>query len=300
MFKPKYTISHKLLGNIKKVNTLVIELNSQKIPQSVLIKFEKTAQVISVFASTSIEGNPLPLTEVKKILKSRPENIRQSEKEVLNYNVALKEIDRRLEEKSFSLNLNLILSIHKKVVQGLMPDSQTGRWRQSSVFVNNPKTKKVIYLPPDFKDVQMLMKNLIEFIDFNKAKIDPLILAGIFHKQFVIIHPFMDGNGRSARLVTKALLKDLGLDLFNLFSFENYYNKNVTSYFKEVGAFGNYYDITTLIDFTDWLEYFTDGIIDELLRVKKQILSSVSSPETELKSFHKKILGFIRKKRLYY
>jgi Fic family protein len=126
--------------------------------------------------------------------------------------------------------------------------------------------------------------------------VDPLILAGIFHKQMVIIHPFMDGNGRTTRLVTKALLAAMELNTFNLFSFENYYNRNVTKYFQTVGEFGNYYELIDKIDFTKWLEYFTEGIIDELLRVQK-LLSGISlNPTNQLQSWHLKILEFIREK----
>ena len=112
----------------------------------------------------------------------------------------------------------------------------------------------------------------------------------------VIIHPFMDGNGRTTRLATKILLAEMGLNTFNLFSFENYYNKNVSRYFQSVGEFGNYYELANKIDFTPWLEYFTEGIIDELLRVQKILPEIGISPETELQSYHLKILELIRKK----
>ena len=120
-----------------------------------------------------------------------------------------------------------------------------------------------------------------------------LILAALFYKQFVIIHPFTDGNGRTARLATKVLLAQMGLNTFNLFSFENYYNSNVSKYFREVGVTGNYYDTKDNIIFTQWLEYFTDGIIDELLRVEKDWAMEERSPATTLKDYHKIILGHI-------
>lgn len=106
----------------------------------------------------------------------------------------------------------------------------------------------------------------------------------------------MDGNGRTTRLLTKAILADMGLDTFNLFSFENYYNRNVTGYFGNVGILGNYYDLAESNNFTNWLEYFTDGIIDELLRVKKISAELSMSPQTELQDYHKNILEFIEKK----
>lgn len=86
----------------------------------------------------------------------------------------------------------------------------------------------------------------------------------------------------------------MGLNTFNLFSFENYYNKNVTKYFQTIGEYGNHYELVGKIDFTPWLEYFTEGIIDELLRVQKLLSEVGISPETKLESYHLKIIEFIK------
>jgi len=296
MFNPKYTITHALLENIKRIYSLVQSLNQRQFPDVVLVELQKNAEAVSTYASTSIEGNPLPLTDVKAILKNKPENIRDSEREVLNYNEILKEINQKLVKGPIPITLNLILQIQKKVINKLLPPYQSGKLRADPVFVNDPRARKTIYWPPDAKDVPDLVNDLIRFVEANKSKIDPLILAGIFHKQMVIIHPFMDGNGRTTRLLTKILLADMGLNIFNLFSFENYYNKNVTKYFELVGARGNYYDIASQIDFTPWLEYSTEGIIDELLRVEKILPQATISPQTELKPYHHKMLEFITQK----
>lgn len=295
-FSPIYTITDRLLANINRINVLINELNNRRFPHIILAEFEKTAQAVSAYASTSIEGNPLPLTEVKKILKSKPEYIRDSEKEVLNYNQALGYLNKQFEKGKVKLSVELILEIQKQVTAGLLPPFESGKLREKPVVVNDPRTEKVVYLPPDSKDVITLMEGLIEYINSSAGKIDPLILAGIFHKQMVIIHPFMDGNGRATRLAAKVLLAAMGLNTFNLFSFENYYNKNVTLYFQTVGEFGNYYDLAGKIDFTLWLEYFTDGIIDELLRVQKQLGEVGITPETKLQPYHLKILEFIRER----
>lgn len=293
MFKPKFTITNSLLFKIKQINSLILELNRQTISKVIFYELEKTAREISAFASTSIEGNPLPLTDVKQILKFQPQNLQKSQQEVVNYNQALLALNKRI-KKSSAFNLNLLLSIHKQVVNKLMAKGRLGKLRTEPVFVNNPKRGQTVYWPPDAKDVSQLMDDLINFVNNNKEKIDPLIIAGLFHKQFVIIHPFMDGNGRTVRLATKVLLKNLGLDTFNLFSFENYYNRNVTNYFDEVGVLGNYYEIVDSIDFTPWLEYFSDGIIDELLRVKKLLSEAPIGPKTEIKPYHQKILEYLK------
>ncbi len=294
-FTPKYTITEPLLANIKRITSLVAELNNRRFPNVILLELERTAREVSSFASTSIEGNPLPLTEVKKILKSRPTTIRDSEKEVLNYNNALQDLNSKLKENKAKLSLSFIQNIQKQVIDGFLPKFEIGL-RQKPVVVNDPRTGKVVYLPPDVKDILPMIEDLIEFIRSNKNSIDPLILAGIFHKQMVIIHPFMDGNGRTTRLVTKVLLAEMGLNTFNLFSFENYYNQNVTKYFQTVGEFGNYYDLIEKINFTHWLEYFTEGIIDELLRVQKLFPKIPINQEAKLEDYHLIILDYIRKK----
>ena len=296
MFIPKYTVTNRLLGNIKRIAEIVTELNSRSFSKVVLMEMQRRAREISAFSSTSIEGNPLPLTDVKKILKSKPEHIRDSEKEVLNYNKALIELDELIKKGDISFNLDLLRQIQKTITAGLIEKHRWGKIRQEPVFVNDPKTRQTSYLPPDHEEVISLLKELFDFLKKNSKEIDPLILAGIFHKQFVIIHPFIDGNGRTARLATKVLLAKMGLDTFNLFSFENYYNQNVTKYFKKVGVLGNYYDLKSKIDFSSWLEYFTDGIIDELLRVKKDLEKEIITPDTVLKEHHQIIINYIKEK----
>lgn len=296
MFQPQYTITDKLLANIKRINYLVSELNFKRFPNVVFLELERNAREVSTYASVSIEGNPLPLTEVKKILKIKPAHIRDSEKEVLNYNQALQDLNSKLAEGAIKLSLDLILKIQKQITAGLLPSFESGKLRQKAVVVNDPRTRQTVYLPPNALDVASLLDDLVKFIGENINVIDPLIIAGIFHKQLVVIHPFMDGNGRTTRLATKVLLAAMGLDTFNLFSFENYYNKNVTRYFQTVGEFGNYYEIVGSIDFTNWLEYFTEGIIDELLRVGKLLPETTVSPSGEMQPYHLKMLEYIGKK----
>lgn len=292
-FEPKYTITTKLLQNIKKIAVLIDGLNSRSLSKIVFAKLEKASREISTYASTSIEGNPLPLTEVKKILKNTPENLRDTEREIVNYNNAMQKANDYIPTKK-APSLKLILDIHKTVEDGLLDNFRLGKLRKEPVFVNDPKSRKPIYLPPDHQDVPKLMEDLIDYIEDNFNELDPLILAGLFHKQFVIIHPFIDGNGETARLITKIILALLGINTFKLFSFENYYNNDVTKYFKKVGSSGNYYELKNKLDYTEWLEYFTDGIIDELMRINKELSKAVATPKNELQEYHKKILTYIK------
>lgn len=88
-----------------------------------------------------------------------------------------------------------------------------------------------------------------------------------------------------------AILGNAGLNLFEIFSFEDYYNRNITRYFKMGGLQGDYYDLKDNIDFSAWLEYFAEGILNELRRVIK-ILPEQSQAKPRLESHHQQILDY--------
>lgn len=291
---PKYIISNKLLVTIREIGESLGELKSFHLTDQDLAKLEIEARELSSYASTSIEGNPLPLTDVKRLLKSKKEYVRDTEREVLNYNKALQSLYADVHSGKFKLNIKMLEAIQGQVVHGLMDNpAHCGALRQAPVIIRNPrKIDEIVFIPPDSKDVSELTVSLFKFIEGNIGKIDPIILAGIFHRQCVIIHPFIDGNGRTTRLLTTAILGKAGLNLFEIFSFENYYNRNVTRYFKAVGLEGDYYDLKGDIDFSDWLEYFAEGILDELRRVRKA-LPEQSTPKPRLEGHHRQILDYI-------
>jgi len=294
-WQPKYTITNKLLFTIREIGEAIGELKSFDLTTSALAELGIDARELSTYASTSIEGNPLPLTDVKRILKNRKPHIRDTEREVLNYNKALKQLYADVRSKIFKLGIPTFESVQEQVVDGLMENpAECGQIRQAPVLIRNPrKIDEIVFIPPDVKDVQPLLIELISFISENSEKIDPIILAGLFHRQCVIIHPFMDGNGRTTRLLATAILGSTGLDLFEIFSFENYYNQNITRYFRAVGLFGDYYELVESIDFTEWLEYFADGILDELSRVRKTLpVFQIIKPRLE--PHHKQVLDYIR------
>lgn len=290
MFQPSYRISPQLLDSIKQITVLVHDLNKQRVSDVVYAELLSEAVVTSTYASTSIEGNPLALTEVQRVLKTQPIHVRQSEQEVINYNRTLQGLN---DESDAPFTIEQILAIHRGVTTDLLPAEHSGHWRLEPVVIHDPRSGNVLYLPPDHQDVPTLMAELVHFVQDQLDQLDPLILAGLFHKQFVIIHPFTDGNGRTTRLATKQLLAGLGLNFFHLLSFENYYNHNVTRYFQQVGVYGNYYELVADLDFTAWLEYFAEGILDELHRLEKQLAFRRRRPDQALKAHHKIILDLI-------
>ena len=119
MLKPKYNLNSNLLNNIVKIKNLISELNDQKFPELVLARFEKDSYAISAHASTSIEGNPIPLTDVRKILKNTPAHIRNTEKEILNYNKALEYLNT-LVSKPKPITNSFICKTQSMAVDGLI------------------------------------------------------------------------------------------------------------------------------------------------------------------------------------
>lgn len=296
-WNPQYTISNKLLLTIREIGESIGEIKALRFTDAVLEKLELSARELSSYASTSIEGNPLLLTDVKRLLKTRKESIRDTEREVLNYNSALQALFKSVRQNHFILNVKTLEQFQGQVVEGLMNNpSHCGALRKDPVIIRNPrKIDEIVFIPPDAKDVRQLTKSLMDFVSDNIGEIDPVILAGIFHRQNVIIHPFIDGNGRTTRLLTTAVLGMAGLDLFEIFSFENYYNRNITRYFRTVGLEGDYYDLKDDIDFSAWLEYFAEGILDELRRVIK-ILPEQTRAKSRLEPHHQQILDYIHER----
>ena len=293
-WQPKYRITDSLLLTMRRIGEVLGEVRGFRLTPGSLTRLESEARACSAHASTSIEGNPLALADVKKLLQRGKGRIRDTEREVLNYNRALQSLYRSVREGSFELSLKTLETVQGQVTAGLMEhEADCGRIRQVPVLIRNPRrADEVIFIPPDAKDVKHLTQDLLDFVNGNLGGIDPIILAGIFHRQCVVIHPFMDGNGRTTRLLTTAILGQAGFDLFEIFSFENYYNRNISRYFRAVGLEGDYYELQGGIDFTEWLEYFADGILDELTRVRRT-LSDEAAPPPRLEAHHRQILNYI-------
>lgn len=274
MFNPTFTITPTLLTKAKRIAVFTHELNKQTFSDPVITRLSHEARVISTHASTSIEGNTLLLSEVRQTLIHPPNRLTREEREVLNYNFALEELTTNGSDKK--INRSLIFSVHRRVTATLLPVHQSGFFRQEPVVIKQRRTGNIVYIAPDHIDIPKLVDELVSFTRAHLKHFDPVFLAGIFHRQFVIIHPFMDGNGRTTRLLTNLLLSKMGLDMFRLFSFEDYYLQNLPEYFKKVGLFGDYYELSRgkNIDFTEWLEFFTTGIIHELERVKREVIGA--------------------------
>jgi Fic family protein len=128
-------------------------------------------------------------------------------------------------------------------------------------------------MPPEAKDVPELMRELIDWIKISEQEKLPCPLrAGIAHYQYATIHPYYDGNGRTARLMTTLILHLGGYDLKGLYSLEEYYARNLGAYYEalNIGPSHNYYMGRAEADITKWVEYFCEGMATSFENVKRR------------------------------
>lgn len=130
---------------------------------------------------------------------------------------------------------------------------------------------EVVYQAPDFKDVPQLSSDLIKWIsETEKEEINPVIIAGIVHQEIAAIHPFVDGNGRTARAMATLILYQRGYDFRKLFALEDYYNDNRPDYYDAINMGKSYEERKE--DITSWIEYFVKGFKEEIEAVKSEVL----------------------------
>ncbi|MFH1411971.1 MAG: Fic family protein [Candidatus Omnitrophota bacterium] len=237
------------------------------------LKLQKEARIHNAHSSTSIEGNKLTLEEVEALSEGKEVVATQKDKkEVINYLKAIDLIPEYAEKRTISKQL--FLKIHKTITEGTLKDNKNaGFLRKQQVFVgrrvfDGTGFKQVVeYMPPDTKDVPRLVEEFMDWLNSDKAqKVNPVLLAGIVHYETARIHPFIDGNGRTARLMAALILYKSGFDHRRFFAIDDYYDEDRPSYYNALKTVQK-----AKGDITEWLEYFTDGVLFSINRVKETI-----------------------------
>jgi Fic family protein len=155
------------------------------------------------------------------------------------------------------------------------------------VIVGNKVTGEVVFTPPKTEKVPQLTKALLEWIN-REIELHPVLIAGLSHYEFVRIHPFVDGNGRTDRALATLILYIRDFDIKRFFTLDDYYDSDRKAYYAALKSV----DKNTL-DRTTWIEYFTDGVLISINGVKKKILSlsiKKSGPQIALTEKQMKIM----------
>jgi len=274
MFKPSYKITSKIVAMLTAIIESKAVIEHAKLLPKNEIKLKRQALIRMSHSSTGIEGNILNFKQVEAIAARKKIDAPERDiYEVENYLKALKYIGKIVEKKQL-ITEKTLLSIHKLVTDKTLPENQSGHYRKGSIYVVRRQIglpNKVIYTGPDVKDVSRLCQDLIKWLKESEVQnINPVIVAGIVHQEIAAIHPFQDGNGRTARAMATLILYQRGYDFRRLFALEDYYNEDRGKYYEAINLGKNYKE--RKLDLTPWLEYFIKGFKEEIDSVRAQVV----------------------------
>lgn len=247
MFEPKFVYTTDIINDLLKIERYRTALEYLYLPARVKQELIYKAKMKKTHFSTSIEGNLLSYDQVERVISQKGNNTRiNAEKEVLNYWDALTFL-----EKSHSvhrkLSVDFIRELHghiakkknsykKSVFRGEMPPGVL-----FAVYDN--RTGAPEYIPPEWTDIETLMNDLVNWYHAQNELPAP-VKAAIIHYQFATIHPFEDGNGRTARALSTYVLMQNGYDFKGFNSMEEYYALDLDGYYEnlQMGLPALYYD----------------------------------------------------------
>lgn len=273
-FNSKYTITDKILNNLT-----AIAVAREVIEQAHLVpkweaKLRRQALLHNTHSSTAIEGNKLTLEQVEALVEGEDVIATNKDKqEVLNYKEALEKIPTLA--KKGRMKVADLLSIHRITTKDVMQNTiDSGVFRNRQVFVgkrifDGTTFKEVVeYMPPKTEEVPRLVQEFIAWLNLDKSwELNPVLLAGIVHYEIARIHPFIDGNGRTARLLATLILYLSGFDHRRIFALDDYYDRDRQAYYAALKTAQ-----TSDGDITLWLEYFTDGVAYSVKEAKDAVL----------------------------
>lgn len=269
MYQPKYSVSNLILKYIGKIEASKEVIENAPLVPAYEAKFRQEAIIRTVHFGTHIEGNRLDTGEVQAVLEGREISARDRDiQEVLNYREVLKFIDKH---KKGNFSQKDLLEIHKLAVKNVI--SGGGQFRRTQVVVRNSKTGDVSFRPPEAVQVSGLVADFLRWLNTEESReIHPVIRASIVHYVLAFIHPFVDGNGRTARAFATLILFREGYDIKKFFSLEEFFDRNAKRYYETLQSISNQ-EVERLADrdLTDWIEYFCEGLAQELERVKQRV-----------------------------
>lgn len=275
------------------------------ITASILASLRETARLYSTHYSTMIEGNRLTQEQVSQVV-GRHEHFpgrERDEKEVLGYYAALEKAEA-IVGTGTTVSETHIRTLHALVMADGRLKVKPTPYRDGQNVIRDSRSRGIVYMPPEAKDVGSLMNELIGWIGSPAAVALPCpIRAGIAHYQFATIHPYYDGNGRSARLLTTLILHLGGYDLKGLYSLEEYYARDLGAYYEAltIGPSHNYYEGRAAADITKWVDYFCEGVAESFESVRRRAQDAARMGATDssqalrrLDPRQRKVLGLFR------
>ena len=265
-FQPRFTITNRTMAGLTRIERARGFLDAAKLSEDWLATMRSRALVLEAHHTTHIEGTQLTLEESERLLAGEtvpgadPDDVR----ELLNYRDAFEFVSEHLSSAK-PVTETLLREIHRRLVQGVRGEAGApGQYRKVENYVVNSSTRAVVYTPPVPLDVPPLMAQLVEWLN-AKHEVHPVLEASLAQFQLVHIHPFVDGNGRTSRLLSTLCLYRAGFDFKRLFSISEFYDRDRPAFYEAIQSVRK-----AEMDMTGWLEFFVEGLATQMDEVKER------------------------------
>lgn len=224
--------------------------------------------------SNRIEGTRTTFEDaISPVEQVKPE-LRDDWHEVQNYIQAINYSVEKLNE--LPISMRLLKEAHKILLQGVRGEHKTpGEIRKTQNWIGGSSLQDAFFIPPEPNLLPELLSDIEKFLHNEYLQVPELIRAGIAHYQFETIHPFLDGNGRTGRLLIILYLISTGLLNKPVLYISDFFERNRMSYYDSLSM------VKQNDNITQWLKFFLNGVIetsknsiktfDEIIKLKKDV-----------------------------
>lgn len=235
IFMIKVTLTNEILKKISSIDENRFSLSTIELPPVTKNRLRKNSKKKSSYASNKIEGNPLTEQQADEVIeRDEHKHFLKPEQEIRNYFLALNLLENKLKGKEV-FSKEMILEVQAIVEKGASKEKigLRGPMPPGVLFaVYDAETGAPDYIPPEYSDIPKLLDELVDYV--NTTDDHPLIIAAVVHYQLVTIHPFEDGNGRTARLMSGYILDFYGYGFNGIGSLEEYFAYDPDEYYNSL------------------------------------------------------------------
>lgn len=263
-FAPRFTITSAITAGLTAIERARGFLEAATLSDEWVLRMSQRALLLETHYTTHIEGTQLTIEQSERLWAGQPvaEAKANDARELLNYREAFNLVSEYLESGE-PITEGLVHEIHKHLVDGVRGgEGGPGMYRRVQNYVINSATREVTYTPPPPEDVPPLMQEMVGWLREESA-VHPVLIAGIAQYQLVHIHPFLDGNGRTSRLLSTLCLYRTGYDFKRLFTLSKYYDRDRKAFYLALQSVREHD-----MDLTDWLQFFIAALATQLKEVK--------------------------------
>jgi len=244
VFEPRFTITNAITTNLTTIERAVGFMSAAQLSDDWIRDMQANALTLEAHYTTHIEATQLLAGQT--IPEADPDDVR----ELLNYRTAF-DLVAEYVGSGEPMTEALIREIHKRLVKDVRGGSATpGQYRLGQNLIVNSVTRETVYTPPPAHEVEPLMTDLVEWLNADTG-INTVLVSGIAQFQLVHIHPFMDGNDRTARLLATLVMYRGNYDFKRVFTMSEFYDRDSSAYYVALQRVRGHD-----MDMTGWLEYY--------------------------------------------